>query len=52
MEPLHIALCSGSKLDVYKRQIKKLTIKEVVLYSDQKIASTKEVISRTDQINH
>ena len=32
--------------------IKKLTIKEVVLYSDQKIASTKEVISRTNQINH
>ena len=32
--------------------IKKLTIKEVVLYSDQKIASTKEVISRTNQINY
>ena len=32
--------------------IHKQVIKEVVLYSDQKIASTKEVISRTNQINY
>ena len=39
-------------METFISAIKKLTIKEVVLYSDQKIASTKEVISRTDQINH
>lgn len=39
-------------METFISAIKKLTIKDVVLYSDQKITSTKEVISRTDQINY
>lgn len=39
-------------METFISAIKKLTIKDVVLYSDQKIASTKEVISRTNQINY
>ena len=35
-------------METFISAIKKLTIKDVVLYSDQKIASTKEVISRND----
>lgn len=38
-------------METFISAIKKLTIKDVVLYSDQKIASTKEVISKTGQMN-
>ena len=31
--------------------IKKLAIKEVVLYSDRKIAATKELVSKNNQLN-
>ena len=35
-------------MEAFISAIKKLTIKEVVLYSDRKIAATKEVVSKTE----
>ena len=35
-------------MDTFISSIKKLAIKEVVIYSDRKIAATKEIISRTE----
>lgn len=35
-------------METFISAIKKLTIKEVVLYSDRKIAATKEVVSKTE----
>lgn len=35
-------------MEAFISAIKKLAIKEVVLYSDRKIAATKEVISKTE----
>ena len=37
--------------DTFISAIKKLAIKEVVLYSDRKIAATKELVSKNNQLN-
>lgn len=38
-------------MDTFISAIKKLAIKEVVLYSDRKIAATKELVSKNNQLN-
>ena len=38
-------------MDTFISAINKLAIKEVVLYSDRKIAATKELVSKNNQLN-